>query len=180
MGIRTVELFAGVGGFRRALEDTNKPFETVWFNQWEPGNRAQHAWRCYVDRLLPRGAAPPEMSNRDIGLVPAGAIPTHDLLVGGFPCQDYSVATTLDKAGGLRGKKGVLWWEINRILRRHRPLYVLLENVDRLLKSPARQRGRDFGVVLACLRDLGYIVEWRDHDRARGARDAHAPDVAHH
>ncbi len=100
-------------------------------------------------------------SNRDISQVPVKEIPDHDLLVGGFPCQDYSVARTLNKADGLAGKKGVLWWEIHRILKAKRPGFLFLENVDRLLKSPAKQRGRDFAVMLASLADLGYVVEWR-------------------
>lgn len=160
MGIRTVELFAGVGGFRQGLEASSAAFDTVWFNQWEPASKTQHAWKCYVANHC-AGADPHPTTNVDICKVAAAEIPQHDLLVGGFPCQDYSVATTLDKAGGLQGKKGVLWWEINRILDHHSPPFVLLENVDRLLKSPANQRGRDFGVVLACLRDLSYVVEWR-------------------
>lgn len=81
------------------------------------------------------------------------------MLVGGFPCQDYSVART--GAKGMEGKKGVLWWQIRDILEAKKPKFVLLENVDRLLKSPANQRGRDFGVILACFNDLGYSVEWR-------------------
>ncbi|MEK6985190.1 MAG: DNA (cytosine-5-)-methyltransferase [Candidatus Thermoplasmatota archaeon] len=162
MGIRTVELFAGVGGFRLGLDRTNGTFETVWWNQWEPATKIQHAWSCYVEKFHDGNAdEAPIHSNSDICKVPLDAIPAHDLLVGGFPCQDYSVATTLDKAGGLKGKKGVLWWEINRILAERKPRYVHLENVDRLLKSPASQRGRDFGVLLACFRDLGYVVEWR-------------------
>jgi DNA (cytosine-5)-methyltransferase 1 len=88
-------------------------------------------------------------------------IPDHDLLVGGFPCQDYSVAKTLNQAHGIEGRKGVLWWSIYRILEEKRPRLVFLENVDRLLKSPATQRGRDFAIILACLSDLGYLVEWR-------------------
>ena len=69
----------------------------------------------------------------------------------GFPCQDYSVAKTLRQAHGLVGKKGVLWWEIHRLLRikleTGRPIrHLFLENVDRLIKSPTSQRGRDFAV----------------------------------
>ena len=160
MGIRTVELFAGVGGFRLGLERADSRFETVWFNQWEPGAKLQHAWSCYVDKLL-QGTLPRSDTNSDIAQVPATTIPDHDLLVGGFPCQDYSVATTLDKAAGLRGKKGVLWWEIDRIVATKRPRYLLLENVDRLLRSPANQRGRDFAILLSCLSKHGYRVEWR-------------------
>ena len=96
--------------------------------------------------------------------MPTEDIPDHDLLVGGFPCQDYSVAATLSKSGGIEGKKGVLWWQIYRILNEKgdkRPKYIFFENVDRLLNSPATQRGRDFAIILASLADLGYIVEWR-------------------
>ncbi|MGB0652979.1 MAG: DNA (cytosine-5-)-methyltransferase [Thermoplasmatota archaeon] len=159
MGLRVVELFAGVGGFRLGLDQAGG-FDTIWFNQWEPATKAQHAYDCYVANFYPEGLAPP-LSNTDIMNVPEGKVPDHDLLVGGFPCQDYSVAATLDKSQGLQGKKGVLWWEIRRILEEKRPSYVLLENVDRLLRSPASQRGRDFAVLLACMRDLGYVVEWR-------------------
>lgn len=158
-GMKVVELFAGVGGFRLGLEAAG-PFQTVWFNQWEPGSKSQYAYHCYVDQFASGELVPPT-SNMDIAKVPVSAIPAHDLLVGGFPCQDYSVAATLDKSKGLEGKKGVLWWEIHRILGARKPKYVLLENVDRLLKSPAKQRGRDFAILLACLRDLGYAVEWR-------------------
>ena len=101
--------------------------------------------------------------NEDIATVDVKDIPACDMLVGGFPCQDYSVATTLNRSGGIEGKKGVLWWEIHRILRDSviPPQYLMLENVDRLLGSPASQRGRDFAIILASLADLGYSVEWR-------------------
>ena len=150
---RVVELFAGVGGFRLGLEPSG--WRTVWANQWEPSTRVQHAFDCYVTRFGPAGAV-----NADIATV-AEDVPAHDLLVAGFPCQDYSVARTLATAAGIEGRKGVLWWQIHRVLARRRPTWVLLENVDRLLSSPARQRGRDFAIVLACLADLGYVAEWR-------------------
>lgn len=154
--IRVVELFAGVGGFRVGLERASKRFRTVWSNQWEPARRKQDASETYVARFGPQGHA-----NQDIATVSAADVPDHDLLVGGFPCQDYSVARTLNQADGLAGKKGVLWWEIHRLLKAKRPPLIFLENVDRLLKSPAKQRGRDFAVMLASLADLGYVVEWR-------------------
>src|SRR5438552_364694 len=125
--MRVCELFAGVGGFRLALERSG--WEVVWSNQWEPGEKAQWASNCYAGHFGKKGHL-----NADIAAVAASTIPEHDLLVGGFPCQDYSVATT--KARGIHGKKGVLWWEIRRILRAKRPPFVLLENVDRLLRSP--------------------------------------------
>ena len=154
--MRVVELFAGVGGFRVGLERASDHFDTVWSNQWEPARKKQDASEIYVARFGPEGH-----SNSDISAVPLKDIPDHDLLVGGFPCQDYSVARTLNKADGLAGKKGVLWWEIHRILKAKKPGFFFLENVDRLLKSPAKQRGRDFAVMLASLADLGYAVEWR-------------------
>ncbi|MCB0757603.1 MAG: DNA (cytosine-5-)-methyltransferase [Flavobacteriales bacterium] len=154
--VRVIELFAGVGGFRIGLERASKTFRTEWSNQWEPARKRQDASEIYVARFGGKGH-----SNKDISTVPLKEIPEHDLLVGGFPCQDYSVARTLNKADGLAGKKGVLWWEIHRILKAKQPGFFFLENVDRLLKSPAAQRGRDFAVMLASLADLGYAVEWR-------------------
>lgn len=155
--LKVCELFAGVGGFRLGLEGTGN-FEIVWSNQWEPSTKAQHASRVYEARFGPQNH-----SNQNIEDIPAADIPDHDLLVGGFPCQDYSVATTLNNSKGLFGKKGVLWWSIHRILKEKkcRPQYLILENVDRLLKSPASQRGRDFAVMIKGLSDLGYAVEWR-------------------
>lgn len=76
-------------------------------------------------------------------------------------CQDYSVARSRSNEKGIEGKKGVLFWEIIRLLHDIKPRYVLLENVDRLLKAPSKQRGRDFSIMLASLRDEGYNVEWR-------------------
>lgn len=156
--IRVIELFAGVGGFRIGLERASSRFKTVWNNQWEPSTKRQDASQIYCRKFGSAGH-----SNTDIATVPVSVIPDSDILVGGFPCQDYSVATTLSRSGGLEGKKGVLWWQIHRILKDHPrpPRYLLLENVDRLLSSPASQRGRDFAIILASLSDLGYCVEWR-------------------
>lgn len=157
--IKVVELFAGVGGFRIGLEGASDAYETVWNNQWEPSTQHQDASLVYRARFGEKGH-----SNKDINLVPTTDIPDHDLLVGGFPCQDYSVAASLSRSGGIEGKKGVLWWQIYRILFEkgdERPKYIFFENVDRLLNSPATQRGRDFAIILASLADLGYIVEWR-------------------
>lgn len=153
--IRVVELFAGVGGFRCGLEAASNRFETVWANQWEPGKKVQHAFDCYESHY---GNTESVNVNRDIAEV-RDDVPDHDLLVGGFPCQDYSVAST--NAKGIEGKKGVLWWHIDYIIGKRKPKYVLLENVDRLIKSPASQRGRDLGIILRCLADQGYAVEWR-------------------
>lgn len=147
------ELFAGVGGFRVGL--ARNGWETVFSNQWEPSTKAQHASDVYVARFGSEGH-----TNVDIATVEN--LPSDvDLLVGGFPCQDYSVAKSANSARGLEGKKGVLWWEILRLVNQHKPKFVFLENVDRLLKSPSPQRGRDFAIMLRTLGDAGYSVEWR-------------------
>lgn len=151
------ELFAGVGGFRLGLERASTEWKTVWFSQWEPGKKLQWAHECYVSHWGDIDGK----TGIDIGEVNKKVIPKHNLLVGGFPCQDYSVARPLHGSSGLEGKKGVLWWQIRDLLQTKKAPFVLLENVDRLLKSPASQRGRDFGVMLACLASLGYSVEWR-------------------
>lgn len=161
--MKVIELFAGVGGFRLGLEAAGKKnFQVVWSNQWEPSTKSQPASDIYIARFGQQNH-----SNEDIAAVienDFSSIPDHDLLVGGFPCQDYSVARTLNQAAGIVGKKGVLWWSIHDILEKKggkSPAYLMLENVDRLLKSPTKQRGRDFAVMLASLADLGYSVEWR-------------------
>ena len=162
-----VELFAGVGGFRvglnkikgfdengRAIE--NGVWEFVWSNQWEPSTKEQHAYNCYSLRF-----GKENNSNEDISTINKSDIPNHTLLVGGFPCQDYSVARSLSNEKGIEGKKGVLWWQINEILKVKQPKFVLLENVDRLLKAPSKQRGQAFGIMLRCFADNGYGVQWK-------------------
>lgn len=155
-----LELFAGVGGFRLGLEAAG--WRTIWSNQWEPSTKIQHASSCYVANFGPDGHSNEDIAaaiDSDItGQLP---IPNADMIVGGFPCQDYSVAKSLRASTGLEGKKGVLWWEIRRLVELKRPKLVFLENVDRLLKSPSPQRGRDFAVMLRTLGDLGYFVEWK-------------------
>ncbi|MEG1566029.1 MAG: DNA (cytosine-5-)-methyltransferase [Bacilli bacterium] len=160
-----VELFAGVGGFRCGLNKVsfakdkvkeNGNWNFIWANQWEPATKTQDAFECYIKRFGNK-----DVSNLDIFEVNKNEIPDHTLLVGGFPCQDYSVASTLSKSKGIDGKKGVLWWAIEETLAIKQPPFVLLENVDRLLISPASQRGRDFGIILRSLYDNGYDVEWR-------------------
>lgn len=160
-----VELFAGVGGFRCGLNKVelkndlvkeNGNWNFVWANQWEPSTKTQDAFNCYIKRFGSENA-----SNIDIFQINKKDIPNHTLLVGGFPCQDYSVAQTLSNSKGIEGKKGVLWWAINDTLKAKKPPFVLLENVDRLLLSPAKQKGKDFGIILRSFLDAGYAVQWR-------------------
>ena len=156
------ELFAGVGGFRLGFERLEAGWETTWFSQWEPGARTQWAHDCYVQHFGDSFDLNNEFhTGEDISTMDKRAIPDHTLLVGGFPCQDYSVAHTLSSSHGIEGKKGVLWWQIRDTIIAKKPPFCIFENVDRLLKSPAKQRGRDFGVILACLAKEGYSVEWR-------------------
>ncbi len=180
--LQVIELFAGVGGFRVGLDRSTSElggqgFETIWANQWEPGSAKQHAARVYRQIFFHANGVTADETvkeyfvNDDINEVVGNPlslakIPDHDVLTGGFPCQDYSVARPANQAAGIEGKKGVLWWSIHKILAHKqkvgRPVnYVFLENVDRLLKSPTARRGRDFAIILTCLNNLGYYVEWR-------------------
>ncbi len=167
-----IELFAGVGGFRVGLNHVKlgndgkaiekNRFDFIWANQWEPSTKIQHAFNCYFERFSKvNNSNNSEFSNDDISIIDKNTLPDFTLLTGGFPCQDYSVARSLSKEKGIEGKKGVLWWQINDILKAKNPPFVLLENVDRLLKSPSKQRGRDFGIMLRCFADNNYSVEWR-------------------
>lgn len=156
------ELFAGVGGFRLGFERLDSGWETVWFSQWEPSQKAQWAHDCYIQHFGDSLDLNDEYhTNEDISIVDKDIIPDHTLLVGGFPCQDYSVAQSLSTSKGIEGKKGVLWWQIRDTIEAKKPPFCIFENVDRLISSPASQRGRDFGIILSCLYDLGYSVEWR-------------------
>lgn len=157
--LKVLELFAGVGGFRIGLENSNKQlYKTCWVNQWEPARKSQDAFEVYNYRFPDSeniGYSVSDISDEHFAQMDA------DIIVGGFPCQDYSVARSKKNEQGIEGKKGVLFWEIIRATRIIRPSYLILENVDRLLKSPSKQRGRDFAIMLAAFNDLGYSVEWR-------------------
>lgn len=161
--VKVLELFAGVGGFRVGLEAANEVlgearYQVVWSNQWEPSTKVQHATEVYTHAFGHAGH-----TNQDIATISPAQLPAADMLVGGFPCQSYSIAASNIHSHGIVGKRGILWWEIVRLLHgmRQRPKVLLFENVDRLLLSPGKQRGRDFAVMLASLADLGYAVEWR-------------------
>lgn len=157
--IKVLELFAGVGGFRVGLEHSNnKLFETKWANQWEPSRKSQDAFEVYDYHFSDSeniNINIEEISDETFERMDA------DLIVGGFPCQDYSVARSKKHEMGIEGKKGVLFWQIIRAVNHIQPKYLILENVDRLLKSPSKQRGRDFAIMLAAFNSLGYSVEWR-------------------
>ena len=157
--MKVLELFAGVGGFRIGLENADKNlFQTKWSNQWEPSRKSQDAFEVYDYHF-------PDSENINISISEISdekfAEMDADIIVGGFPCQDYSVARSKKNEQGIEGKKGVLFWEIIRATRIIKPEYLILENVDRLLKAPSKQRGRDFAIMLTAFNNLGYSVEWR-------------------
>ena len=157
--MKVLELFAGVGGFRIGLENADKNyFQTKWANQWEPSRKSQDAFKVYDYHF-------PDSENINISISDISderfAEMDADMIVGGFPCQDYSVARSKKNEQGIEGKKGVLFWEIIRATRIIKPKYLVLENVDRLLKAPSKQRGRDFAIMLTAFNNLGYSVEWR-------------------
>ena len=155
--MKIVELFAGVGGFRIGFENASKKYNTVLANQWEPSTKIQHAANVYRKQF-----GDDVLINEDINVLLEQdyPFPNHDILVGGFPCQDFSVANTLARSKGLEGTKGNLWYAIADLIERKRPKYCLFENVNRLLLSPALERGRDFAYMLTTLNDMGYGVEW--------------------
>jgi DNA (cytosine-5)-methyltransferase 1 len=156
--MKIIELFAGVGGFKLGTEYKGSKNKVIWSNQWEPSTKIQHASDIYKLRFNEKDSI---HSNEDISKVDEKTIPQHDMLCGGFPCQDYSVARPKSLSKGLEGKKGVLWWDIHRIIKEHNTKYLMLENVDRLILSPSKQKGRDFAIILKTLSMLDYIVEWR-------------------
>ena len=157
--MNVLELFAGVGGFRIGLENANPDyFRTLWSNQWEPSRKSQDAFEVYNYHF-------PDSENINVSIADITdeqfAEMNADMIVGGFPCQDYSVARSKKNEQGIEGQKGVLFWEIIRATRIIRPRFLILENVDRLLKAPSKQRGRDFAIMLTAFNNLGYSVEWR-------------------
>lgn len=155
--IKVAEMFAGVGGFHLGLKKASPNFNIIWANQYEPSRKKQFAFRIYQEHFPETNA-----TNEDFSKIDKSRIPDMDLLVGGFPCQDYSVASS--GAKGIEGKKGVLWWDIRHTIEKKNPKYIFLENVDRLLSSPGvtkTQPGRDFGIMLRTLTDLGYGVTWK-------------------
>jgi len=169
-------MFDGVGGFIVGLENSSKEiFKTLYSNQYEPSRKIQDAYEVGLYRF-------PNMEHigTDVALIPNEKFEEMrkngvDMIVGGFPCQDYSVARSKKNELGIEGKKGVLFWEIIRATEVIKPKYLILENVDRLLKAPSSQRGRDFAVMLAAFNELGYSVEWRvinaaDYGRAQRRR----------
>ena len=177
-GLTVGSLFAGVGGFDLAAEragmtvvwqsEYDKHASQVLDDHWpdipnygdihdiqlrrlERGGREQGLVRTISDSTDRGGAVAGDDGGTDDGIYAAGV----DVLVGGFPCQDYSVA---GQRGGLAGDRGALWWQFHRLIAEGRPRWVVGENVPGLLSS---RSGQDFGVIVDSLTELGYRVAWR-------------------
>jgi len=141
-GLKAVELFAGIGGFRLAADAAG--ITTIWANDIE--EKAAHIYK--------RRFGKNEMHQGDIRTL-IDSIPQHQLLTAGFPCQPFSSA---GKKEGIRDPRGTLFEEIVKTLKRFQPDYFVLENVKRLLHM---ENGCHFATVLSALSDLDYQIEWR-------------------
>ena len=164
--LKVFSMFDGVGGFIVGLDEANKKMNKKFFkvtdtNQFEPSRKAQDAFEVGVynyPKINHSNEDIMQVSSEYFDEMKANGV---NMIVGGFPCQDYSVARSKKHEMGIEGKKGVLFWEIIRAVNHIKPEYLILENVDRLLKSPSKQRGRDFAIMLGAFNQLGYTVEWR-------------------
>lgn len=140
--LKTVELFAGIGGFRIAAEQNG--LQTVWANDIEPTAAA-----VYQDNFGENSIVLGDIHNY------VNLIPDHDILTGGFPCQPFSKA---GKKQGIADYRGTLFEVIVNILKCKQPSYFVLENVNSLLYM---DNGNHFRTILAALSSLGYKIEWR-------------------
>lgn len=140
-GIRFIDLFAGIGGFRMGLESLG--MECVYSSEWN--KRAQDVYQANFG----------ERPDGDITKVKASDIPAHDIICGGFPCQAFSVS---GKRLGFKDTRGTLFFDVARIVEHHRPSVILLENVKNFLNH---DNGRTMLTVKATLEELGYSVDFK-------------------
>ena len=148
MKLTAVSLFAGVGGFDIALQNNGyKVIASV-----EIDKRCNDVLKLQFPDTK-RYTDIKEVTGKD--LINDGFKATKGIITGGFPCQDLSVA---GKRAGLTGSRSGLFWEAHRLLDETKSETFILENVPGLLSSNG---GRDFGVVLGALAELGYSVGWR-------------------
>jgi DNA (cytosine-5)-methyltransferase 1 len=178
--LKIFSMFDGVGGFIIGLNHANRHFDiplfqTTYSNQYEPSRKSQDAFEVGLLQFPEINHLPEDIQTIDSAEFDEMKNNGVNMIVGGFPCQDYSVARSKKFEKGIEGKKGVLFWEIIRAVKHIQPDYLILENVDRLLKSPSTQRGRDFAIMLGAFNQLNYSVEWRvinaaDYGRAQRRR----------
>jgi len=143
MTIKYIDLFAGVGGFRVGINKAHPNWECVYSNEYD--KYANSVYKKHYERC----------DDRDIRTVKTEEIPDHDLLVGGFPCQAFSVA---GKRRGFEDTRGTLFFEIARIAKQKQPRLLLLENVKGLLSHDS---GNTFKTILRSLDELGYDCQWQ-------------------
>ena len=136
--LKFIDLFAGIGGFRIALEKENA--ECVFSSEWD--RDAQNTYKKNFGEI-PKG---------DITKINEKEIPEHDILCGGFPCQAFSIS---GKQRGFKDTRGTLFFDIARIVKHHKPKVVFLENVKNLTKH---YHGNTLKIILNTLEDLGYDV----------------------
>ena len=136
--MKFIDLFAGIGGFRIALE--NIGFECVYSSEIN-----EHAQYMYYENFG-------EMPNGDITKINEKEIPDHDILCAGFPCQPFSIAG--DKKG-FEDTRGTLFFDIIRILKEKKPKAVVLENVKHLKNH---DKGKTLNIILNSLEEIGYTV----------------------
>lgn len=136
-----IDLFAGIGGIRIPFDEMG--YNCVFSSEWDA-----KACQTYFANFgtVPFG---------DITKIPAERIPSHDVLLAGFPCQAFSI---MGKMQGFADTRGTMFFEIERILKYHHPPYILLENVKQLV---GHDGGRTFKVILERLNQLGYHVKWQ-------------------
>jgi len=143
--LKVLDLFSGIGGFSLGLERTGG-FKTVAFCEIEE----------YPRRILAKHWPDVPIYNDVRTLEPLDA----DVITGGFPCQDISIAgSVVSKREGLDGERSGLWSEFRRLIRDIRPKYAIVENVTDLLAGPSGT-GKWFGTILSDLAWIGYDAEW--------------------
>ena len=146
--ITGVSLFAGVGGFDLAMERNG-------VNVVASVEIDKHCQKVLANRFPNSKLFDDVTTVTGKELLNVGFNPSKGIIAGGFPCQDLSVA---GKRAGLAGERSGLFWEIARIVDETQSEYFLIENVPGLLSS---NKGRDFGIVIGTMADLGYSVSWR-------------------
>lgn len=142
-----IDLFAGIGGMRLAFESAGG--KCVFTSEWD-----KHSQATYFENFG-------EMPEGDITKIPEKAIPDHDILVAGFPCQPFSIAGVSKKNslgrshGFLDQTQGTLFFDVARILKAKRPKVFLLENVKNLR---SHDKGKTFEIICNTLDSLGYKI----------------------
>ena len=142
--IKYLSLFSGIGGFELGLENSDHDFECIGYSEIDKYARSIYE-KHYPNHPYLGDAT--RINTKDL--------PDFDLLVGGFPCQAFSIA---GKRRGFDDTRGTLFFEIARILKDKRPRYLLLENVRGLL---SHNKGETFQTILRILTDMGYFIRWR-------------------